>query len=183
METQSKNTDIVSTGYALEAPTSNGIDYILKFFSKEDIVAAFERMRDFKSLFQQNNLPNLADLLTRLATPAGKKSFLVFKSNKYLNVLTENIAFFYVKYESPVIMCFNKEEYFVNYSLEQIQQLLPEKQFFRLNRQYLINFNAIKEVEHYFARKLLVNPTIPTKDKLIVSKERVTQFLNWLDNR
>ena len=98
-------------------------------------------------------------------------------------MLTENIAFFYVKYESPVIMCFNKDEYFVNYSLDQIQQLLPEKQFFRLNRQYLINFNAIKEVEHYFARKLLVNPAIPIKDKLIVSKERVTQFLNWLDNR
>jgi two-component system response regulator LytT len=180
METQSKNTDIASNGYALEAPTGNGIDYMLKFFSKEDIVAAFERMREFKNLFQQNNL---ADLLTRLATPEGKKSFLVFKSNKYINVLTENIAFFYVKYESPVIMCFNKEEYFVNYSLEQIQQLLPEKQFFRLNRQYLINFNAVKEVEHYFARKLLVNPVVPIKDKLLVSKEKVSGFLHWLDDR
>jgi two-component system response regulator LytT len=180
METQSKNTDKVSSGYAMEAPTSNGIDHMLKFFSKEDIVAALERMQEFKNLFQQNNL---SDLLTRLTTPTGKKSFLVFKSNKYINVLTENIAFFYVKYESPVIMCFNKEEYFVNYSLEQIQQLLPEKQFFRLNRQYLINFNAVKEVEHYFARKLLVNPIIPIKDKLLVSKEKVTVFLQWLDNR
>ena len=82
-----------------------------------------------------------------------------------------------------MIMTFDKEEYFVNYSLEQIQNLLPEKQFFRLNRQYLINFNAVKEVEHYFARKLLVNPVLPMKDKLIVSKERVTEFLGWLDNR
>ena len=183
MATQSKNTDIVSTGYVLEAPTTNGIDYMLKFFSKEEIVAAFERMSDLKNLFQQHNLSNLADLLARLATPAGKKSFLVYKNNKYFNVLTENIAFFYVKYESPVIMCFNKEEYFVNYSLEQIQQLLPDKQFFRLNRQYLINFNAVKEVEHYFARKLLVNPVIPCKDKLLVSKEKVSGFLHWLDDR
>jgi DNA-binding LytR/AlgR family response regulator len=180
METQSKNTGMASAGYAVEAPPTYGIDYMLKFFSKEDIVAAFERMHEFKNLFQQNSL---ADLLTRLTTPAGKKSFLVFKSNKYVNVLTENIAFFYVKYESPVIMCFNKEEYFVNYSLEQIQQLLPEKQFFRLNRQYLINFHAVKEVEHYFARKLLVNPVIPIKDKLLVSKEKVSGFLHWLDDR
>jgi DNA-binding LytR/AlgR family response regulator len=100
-----------------------------------------------------------------------------------MNVLTENIAFFYIKYESAVIMCFDKQEYFVNYSLEQIQNLLPEKQFFRLNRQYLINFNAVREVEHYFARKLLVNPVVPVKDKLIVSKEKVTEFLLWLDNR
>jgi hypothetical protein len=75
-------------------------------------------------------------------------------------VLTENIAFFYIKYESAMIMCFDRQEYFVNYSLDQIQSLLPEKQFYRLNRQYLINFNAVKEVEHYFARKLLVNPVI-----------------------
>jgi DNA-binding LytR/AlgR family response regulator len=60
---------------------------------------------------------------------------------------------------------------------------LPEKQFFRLNRQYLINFHAVKEVEHYFARKLLVNPVIPIKDKLLVSKEKVSGFLHWLDDR
>ncbi len=138
---------------------------------------------DYQNFFQQLRLPWLNDLLTKLATSTGKKSFLVFKNNKYVNVLTENIAFFYIKYESPVIMCFDKQEYFVNYSLEQIQNLLPEKQFYRLNRQYLINFNAVKEVEHYFARKLLVNPVIPIKDKLIVSKEKVTGFLHWLDNR
>lgn len=82
-----------------------------------------------------------------------------------------------------MIMCFDKQEYFLNYSLDQIQSFLPEQQFYRLNRQYLINFNAIKEVEHYFARKLLVNPVMPVKDKLLVSKEKVTEFLRWLDNR
>jgi len=137
----------------------------------------------YRNFFQQARLPWLNDLLTKLTTTTGKKSFLVFKSNKYVIVRTENIAFFYIKYESPVIMCFDRQEYFVNYSLEQIQNLLPEKQFYRLNRQYLINFNAVKEVEHYFARKLLVNPVIPIKDKLIVSKEKVTGFLHWLDNR
>jgi DNA-binding LytR/AlgR family response regulator len=183
MRTELENTEILSAASALEAPAVTGIDYMLKFFSKEDIIAAFERVSDFKNPLEQNNLSNLVELLTRLASPAGKKSFLVFKRNKYVNVLTENIAFFYVKYESPVIMCFDKEEYFVNYSLEQIEQLMPEKQFFRLNRQYLINFNAVKEVEHYFARKLLVNLVIPNKDKLLVSKEKVRGFLHWLDDR
>jgi len=138
---------------------------------------------EFKNFLQQFRFPGLDDLLANLSISPGKKSFLVFKNNKYVNVLTENIAFFYIKYESPVIMCFDNQEYFVNYSLEQIQNLLPAKQFFRLNRQYLINFNAVKEVEHYFARKLLVNPVISMKDKLIISKEKVTEFLHWLDNR
>ena len=82
-----------------------------------------------------------------VAAPAGKQSFLVFKNKKYLTVPTKNIAFFYVKYESSTMMCFDGREYAVNHSLEQIQQLLAPEQFFRLNRQYLINFYAIKEVE------------------------------------
>ena len=152
-----------------------------KFYSSIDTT---RKIRDeYKNFLQQFRFPDLDDLIAKLSISSGKKSFLVFKNNKYVNVLTENIAFFYIKYESPVIMCFDNQEYFVNYSLEQIQNLLPAKQFFRLNRQYLINFNAIKEVEHYFARKLLVNPVLPVKDKLIISKEKVTEFLQWLDNR
>ena len=138
---------------------------------------------DYQNFIQQLRLPWLNELLAKLAITTGKKSFLVFRNNKYVNVLTDNIALFYIKYDSPMIMCFDKQEFFVNYSLEQVQSLLPEKQFYRLNRQYLINFTAVKEVERYFARKLLVNPVIPIKDKLIVSKEKVTEFLHWLDNR
>jgi DNA-binding LytR/AlgR family response regulator len=113
----------------------------------------------------------------------GKRSFLVFHHNKYITVPTESIAFFYIKYDASIIVTYDKREYSVNYSLEQIQDLLPGQQFFRLNRQYLVNFNAIKEVEHYFARKLLVIPTIPFADKLIVSKEKARTFLDWLENR
>ncbi|HTL08118.1 MAG TPA: LytTR family DNA-binding domain-containing protein [Chitinophagaceae bacterium] len=137
----------------------------------------------FTDLLKLYHLPGLEDILGKLGPHAGKKSFLVFKNNKYINILTKNIAFFYIRYESPIIVTLDKQEYFVHHSLEQIQAMLPEQQFFRINRQYLINFNAVKEAEHYFARKLLVNLTIPTKEKLIVSKERVSSFLHWLDNR
>ena len=115
--------------------------------------------------------------------PADKKSFLVFKHNKYIIVATENIAFFYVKYETSIIVCADRQEYPVNYSLEHLQSLLGDKQFFRLNRQYLVNFSSVKEVEHYFARKLLVKLSVTTPEKLLVPKERVSNFLHWLENR
>jgi two-component system response regulator LytT len=118
-----------------------------------------------------------------VSASAGKSSFLVFKYNKYFIVPTENIAFFYVKHETSNIVCFDKQEYFLNHSLENIQILVNEKQFFRLNRQYLISFHAVKEAEHYFARKLLVNLVVPAPDKLLVSREKQSSFLNWLDNR
>jgi two-component system response regulator LytT len=112
-----------------------------------------------------------------------KKSFLVFKNNKYKIIPTESIAFFYIKHESSVIACFDSQEYSVNYSLEHIQHLLSDHQFFRLNRQYLINFEAVKEVEHYFARKLLVKLINPGTEQLLVSKEKARSFLQWLENR
>ena len=112
----------------------------------------------------------------------GKRSFMVYYHNKYVMVPTESIAFFYIKYESTVIVTFDKQEFSVNYSLDKLQELLSEQQFFRLNRQFLINFEAIKEVEHYFARKLLVIPSIPFSQKLIVSKEKASSFFKWLEN-
>ena len=113
----------------------------------------------------------------------GKTCFLVYQRNKYLMIPTDTIALFYIKYTCPLIVCFNKQEYTVNYSLDQLQQMLPELQFYRLNRQYLVNVNAIQEVEHYFARKLLVKLIIPVAEKLLVSKEKATSFLQWLENR
>ena len=96
---------------------------------------------------------------------------------------TENIAYFYVKYDSAILVTFDGQEYVLNYSLDHIQNLLTQKQFFRLNRQYLINFQAVKEVEYFFARKLLVNLTIYVDDKLLVPREKVSIFLEWLENR
>ena len=183
METQSANNNFPSNGYVLEAPGANEIGYGPNFFSKEDILSAFEKIIEFKNFFQKSGSLNLDEESTGLVNPPCKKSFLVFKHNKYTTGPTENIAFFCVKYDSSVIVCFDKQEYFVNYSLEQIQSLLAGKDFYRVNRQYLVNFNAVKEVEHYFARKLLVNLIIPAKDKLLVSKEKVSSFLHWLDNR
>ena len=115
--------------------------------------------------------------------PTGKKSFLVFKHNKYITVPTQHIAFFYVKYDSPLIVCKDRQEYAVNYSLKQIHSLVTNHQFFRVNKQYLINFDAVKEVEHYFARKLLVKLTVDAPDKLLVAKEKAAEFLRWLENR
>lgn len=167
-------------------PTSNNTSQALTLDSliANEIAASAGLVADqYENFSQQHPLSLLNDIVTKLSGHAGKKSFLVYKNNKYLNVLTENIAFFAIKYDSAVIICFDKQEYFVDYSLDQIQNLLPKKQFYRLNRQYLINFSAIVEVEHYFARKLLVNPVLPVEDKLIVSKEKVSEFLHWLDNR
>jgi two-component system response regulator LytT len=169
--------------YAMDAIKANGIDYLLKPFSEADLQLAFEKVENFKNFFQQNTQPDLDGLLKKIGLDEGKKSFLVFKNNKYTTIQTDLIAFIYIRNDSSTIMTFQQQEYAIDQSLDQVQNSLSAKQFFRVNRQYLINFSAIKEVEHYFARKLFVTLVIPSPDKLLIGKEKTSSFLNWLENR
>ncbi len=167
----------------MDAIKANGIDYLLKPFSQDDLQAAFEKVENFKNFFQQNTQPDLDGLLKRIGLDEGKKSFLVFKHNKYSTVQTEQIAFIYIRNDASSIMTFQQQEYAVDQSMDQLQGLLSSKQFFRLNRQYLVNFSAIKEVEHYFGRKLFVKLIIPSPEQLLIGKEKTSSFLSWLENR
>ncbi|MBC9929215.1 LytR/AlgR family response regulator transcription factor [Chitinophaga qingshengii] len=169
--------------YALEAIKANGVDYLLKPFSEDDLRAAFEKVEGFRNFFQQHTGNGLEDLIRKISVDEGKKSFLVFKNNKYLTVPTDQIAYIYIKYTSPAIVTFKGEEYIINQSLDQVQNQLSARQFYRLNRQYLINFTAIREVEHYFARKLLVSLQVATPEKLLIGKEKTALFLQWLEER
>ncbi|PUZ26164.1 DNA-binding response regulator [Chitinophaga parva] len=171
--------------YSLRAFKSNGVDYVLKPFSKDDIAAAFKKVDELKNFFQQKAAPtpDLSDLLAKLGAPAGKTSFLVFLNQKYKTINVEDIAFFYIRHDSSWIMTFDKQQYPVNQSLDQLTQAVSAKQFFRLNRQYLVNFKAIKEVAPYFLRKLYVKLSIETPEKLLVNKEKSNAFLTWMENR
>ena len=171
--------------YAIEAFKANGIDYVLKPFSRESIAQAIKKAVELKNFFQRNkkNLPDFEYLLTRTGENTGKSSFLVFKSNKYVTIQTDTIAFFFIKNETPTIMTFDKNEYQITQSLDEVHKLLAPSQFFRINRQYLVNFSAVREAEHYFSRKLIIKLKVPTEEKLLVGKDKVTAFLNWLENR
>ena len=149
----------------------------------KQLYAVHPGSHEIPNLLQPYDYLRLDQLMAQHTGTAMKKSFLVFKNNKYFTVPVENIAFFQIKFEASVIVCLDRREYTINYSLDQIQQLVTGKQFFRVNRQYLVNFNAINEVEHYFARKLLLNLSITTSEKLLVPKEKVRAFLDWMDDR
>ncbi|MBB6271240.1 DNA-binding LytR/AlgR family response regulator [Pedobacter cryoconitis] len=169
--------------YAMDAFKTNGVDYILKPFSQESLDIAFKKVALLQNFFQVNEQASarINTLLGNKET-TGKKGFLVFKNNKYVTIQTDDIAFFYIIDELTTLVTFTQQEYGISQSLEELYKVLNPKQFFRINRQYLISYSAVKEVEHYFARKLIVKLNISTGQQLIVGKDKATLFLNWLDN-
>jgi two-component system response regulator LytT len=171
--------------YALEAFKANGVDYLLKPFSEQTVQAAFAKLDKISNTFGNQQLPaDLVKQLLQINQPgASKQSFLVFKNGKYTTISVGEIAYFFVRNEQTTLVTFTGEMFMINQSLDETTQQLDSKSFFKLNRQYLIGFKAIKEVEHYFARKLLVKLTVATDEKLLVGKDKTAAFLHWLEER
>lgn len=171
--------------YMLDAFKSKGVDYVLKPFSREDIAEAFRKVDELKKFFQKTELPDLEALIQKITQPQtpAKTSFLVFKNQKYTTIPTENIAYFFIHNEITHLMTFDKQQFQLTQTLGQIAEQVSLKQFFRVNRQYIINFNAIKEMEHYFQRKILVKLTVETPEQLLINKEKSHSFFSWLEDR
>ena len=169
--------------YSIQAFKQNGIDYILKPFSLEDIESALDKVEQLSNFYKDKGQPDFSALIARLNAPAGKSSFLVFQAQKYITIPTDNIAFFCVKNSATCIMTMDQKEYVINQSLDQVADQVDPIQFFRMNRQYLVNFKAIKQVEPFFMRKLYVMLHFDTKEKILVNKEKAPRLLGWMENR
>lgn len=170
--------------YALQAFQTNGVDYILKPFDAKAVGRAIAKVKGLAEFYQTNNpdLSKLARAMEQLQ-PAQKTSFLVSFQGKFLPIQVADIAFFTVLGETVWLYPFKGGHYYVPYSLEELEGMVGNRQFYRANRQYLINFDAIREVEHGFARKLTVKLAVKTPDPVTVSKAKAGDFLRWMDER
>jgi two-component system, LytTR family, response regulator LytT len=104
---------------------------------------------------------------------------LVYNKDKIIPVQICNIALFFIEHETIYLLTFDNYKYSVNKCLDELENNINDE-FYRANRQYLINRKAVKEASQYFGRKLSVRLNIPFKEEIIVSKDKSVDFLNWL---
>ncbi len=166
--------------YALKAFDANGIDYILKPFDKSSIETAFQKYNNLKKRFAgaSGNLDEIIRIFENQRQHV-KSSILVYRQDKILPVRFSDIALFYIENEITHLITFDNTRYTVNKTIEKIEMIAPGY-FFRVNRQFLVHRDAIKEASQYFARKLSLSFTIPFRETVTVSKTRVGAFLDWL---
>ncbi len=166
--------------YALKAFDANGIGYILKPFDKPAVEKAIQKYNRLKSSPASNSY-DLAEIV-KLFENRNKQSHgsvLVYKQDKILPVRFTDIALFYIENEMTRLITFDEKTYTVNKTIEKVEETVPGD-FFRVNRQFLVNRAAIREASHDFGRKLTLKLTIPFHETLTVSKNKVTSFLEWL---
>jgi len=167
--------------YTLQAFKTNGIEYILKPVKEEDVEAAFIKYETLKESLKPDN--EIVNLLKQAFNQkeSFKTSILVHYKESFIPVAVNRIAFFVVENEILYIQTFDNQRYSVFKSMSEIESSVDPSQFFRSNRQVLLNKNAIKEIQPYFNRKVIIKTDVRTKEQLIVSRLKVTEFMNWIE--
>ena len=169
--------------YALDAFRAAGIDYILKPFTAKSIAVALAKYNAFRSRWT-GSLPSYEGLSASFGEgrDTARRSILVYYRERIMPVEISDIALFYLKNEVTRLVTFNRQQYIVGKTLEEIGTIAGEP-FYRVNRQYLVNREAVKDVSQYFGRKLLLNLSILFDDKITVGRVKAGHFLEWLSGK
>ena len=164
--------------YALQAFNANGIAYLLKPFDKLTVLAALEKYERLL-LPATNKLQPLFESLKRPAIESNARSLLVYEKDRIIPIPLEKIAILIL--QAGVVKLYTQEAsmYRINQSLDDFEKH-SNSSFFRVNRQCIVHRSTVKEVLQYENRKLLLQLTIPVKEEILVSKEKVPFFLSWL---
>ena len=167
--------------YALKAFEVNSIDYLLKPINKDDLQRALNKYKNLKGQASNIDYMNIMSHLLEQTNIVNnyKEFFLIPERDKLIPLATKDIAFIYIDLKLIKAVTYSGKVYYMNQNLDELMSQLSPKKFFRANRQYIIAHEAVKDVSVWFGNKISINLIVPTEEKIIVSKARVTEFKNW----
>jgi two-component system, LytTR family, response regulator LytT len=109
-------------------------------------------------------------------------SFSIRLADRMYFVAVDTIAFMYLDNEKVYLVDFKGNQHGISKTLEALEKAVAPQQFHRINRQVIVNREAIKDVEPYFNQRLVVHLTVPTPENILVPRFKVKPFLNWVEN-
>ena len=110
-----------------------------------------------------------------------KNRFMVKMGDSIVSVKTEDVLHFIAEDGITLLVTTSAKRYPVDYTLDQLAELVSPESFFRINRKVLISINAVQKVSSYFNSRLKINSDLLDDESAVVSRERVTEFKAWLD--
>ena len=171
--------------YALQAFKLNSIDYLLKPIDPKELEYALAQFRSWIVKPQQPDYSaQLSSLLTDLAQPGKKKykeRFTAHFGHTLISVPKEQVAAFTRETLIFLVTTDNRTLVTDYKSLEELEDLLDPKLFFRANRQTIIHLTAIGHLEPHYTGKIIVTMKAPIKLEVTVSREKAGQFKSWFE--
>lgn len=166
--------------YMLSAFKVNSVDYLLKPIEEKKLRRSIEK---FKTIHYNASINSevIKQLLNEL-NKGYKSRFLIKVGENYKSIPDKEIACFYILERATFLRTSADKDYAVDYSLDNLQEMINPDIFFRINRNCIININEINNMLSYSSSRLKINmkSNKPIYD-LIVSKDKVREFKKWID--
>ena len=169
--------------YALKAFKLNSIDYLLKPIDEDELEVSISKFKtrlpkperkmqlDFEQIKQMFQNPFDRNFKTRFTVKIGQ----------HLKVIsTDEIECFFSENKGTYIHTFDDRNYLIENTLEVLEQELDPSAFYRISRKFIIPLKSVKEIVMYSNSRLKVILPSYKQDEVIVSREKVQEFKNWI---
>lgn len=164
--------------FALSAFRLNSIDYLLKPLDFADLKKAFDKFIRTKEAYLKVNLKDYNQIIST-GPKIFKHRFLVKSGNHYRYLSTDEIACFLAEEGLVFAGLFKGGRSIVDSTITELSESLDPEQFFQVNRNTIASIKAINKFSGYFNRRLILQ-LLPENNEVIVSRERVQGFKEWL---
>jgi DNA-binding LytR/AlgR family response regulator len=168
--------------YAVKAFQLNSVDYLLKPVRSKDLNESLQKLQSMKSAFSID----FEDLFRAYQglDHSYKKRFLIRIGDHYKKIEVKEIAYFFAMEKSIFFKTFKNKTLTIDYTLDSLEEIMDPSQFFRINRKYLINMDAIDKMVAWGRGRILLNLNPSTEKDMdaIVSMERSADFKKWINS-
>jgi DNA-binding LytR/AlgR family response regulator len=177
---QIKTPVIFTTAYdqfALQAFKVNSLDYLMKPIDLTELKNALKKFEQFRPAIPHIDIAKLAEEFQKREN----QRFISRMNNQLIYVKAKEIA--YLQYQRSVTYAttYKNEKLPLDYSLDQIEKMLNKNNFFRINRQFIVNIDAIKKINVYYNSRLILQLIPHVDTDVVISREKVNEFKNWLE--
>ena len=166
--------------FALKAFKVNSVDYILKPFDKEELSAAFKKLSHVSGRSQQEVLESINQAMN-LLTKRFKTRFVIKVGEHLRTIEVDSVRYFYSHEKTTFCVTDDQRQFVLDYTLEQLENLIDPDGYYRVNRKYLISAKAIQDIISYSNSRLKLVLKGSKDNDIIVARERVQDFKQWLD--
>lgn len=168
--------------YVLKAFKLNSIDYLLKPVDEEELKFALSKFEKQQKSASTLDIIEIKKLFTTTQTEKKYKERFSIKIGTSIKIVeTENIECFFSENKASFIHTKENKNYLVDFSLDKLEEQVDPKKFFRINRSQIIRIDTIKEITVYSNSRLKIRLSTFDDLEMIVSREKVADFKNWLE--
>jgi two-component system response regulator LytT len=157
----------------------NSVDYLLKPLQAAEVERALQKYETLRPA----TLPAAVANVQRLVQTTPRSRFLVKYGQALKAIPVDQVAYFLAEEGVVFLVTHLGKRYILPDTLDQLEGQLDARNFFRINRQFILSIGAVQEIRPYFKGRLILQVVPPVAEEaLVVSAGRAPAFKQWLDH-